>query len=72
MKRIAIVALVVLAVLGLVFSASAGKKPNCHPGKTCTCTGVRDCNFICADKDCKVQTQGTGDCENDCTDPSCK
>ena len=49
MKRIAIVALVVLAVLGLVFSASAGKKPNCHPG----CTG-------------------TGECQNDCTDPSCK
>jgi hypothetical protein len=49
MKRIMIVALVVLAFLGLSFSAAAGKK--CHPGKTCTCTG--GCSNDCTDASCK-------------------
>jgi hypothetical protein len=71
MQRILIVALVVSAALGLVFSASAGKKANCHPCETCKCIGVHDCNFLCAAKDCKVASTGTGRCENDRKDPSC-
>jgi hypothetical protein len=72
MKRILIVALVIPIVLGLVFAASAGQKPNCHPGKTCKCIGTRDCNFICAEKDCKVETQGTGDTSVTCDKGGCE
>ena len=74
MKRNTFKLLALVVVLSALCVAAVAKDNSpvvCHNTNACTCTGINNCSFSCAEEGCKYTTNGTGNTTASCEKGKC-